>query len=108
MLTGFPVIVLVVILFLSFHSISYASGFFPDRPKIPKPGEISGLASYLAGLEYQFNRRFNVPAMTKQLLIVALRTPPKLYRYLRMKFYFITSNSGPTIQQIRKSPASSR
>jgi hypothetical protein len=42
------------------------------------------VSRYLAEFEYRFNRRFDLPAMIERLLFVALRTPPMLYRLLRM------------------------
>jgi transposase-like protein len=39
---------------------------------------------YLAGFEYRFNRRFDLPAMIERFAYVALRTPPMPYRLLKM------------------------
>lgn len=40
--------------------------------------------SLSAEFEYRFNRRFNLPSIIERLFIVALRTPPIPYRFLRM------------------------
>ncbi len=39
---------------------------------------------YLAGFEYRFNRRFDLPAIIPRLVFVALRTPPKPERLLKL------------------------
>ena len=39
---------------------------------------------YLAEFEYRFNRRFDLPAMIKRLIFVAVRTPPMPHRLLSM------------------------
>ncbi len=44
---------------------------------------------YLAELEYRFNRRHDLKAMTPRLLTVAARTPPMPYRLLKMAEHYV-------------------
>jgi hypothetical protein len=83
--------ILVSFLFIGMGLISWARGewhllklfgmtlfpnhFLSNRPRFGEQGK---------GFWSSFNRRFDLPSMIDRLIYVALRTPPKPYRLLRM------------------------